>query len=554
MNRPRNYLVIALAALLLAAPVTASATTGLLDGSHLDVYTNENGQLQARLDAQPGGEFFSPSATPANAGLNLAVQDQSGAFALHGFLGNSFVEVSAPVVSGDGSSGNPFRMSNVYRTQGSELQITQVIGYVNGPSEFTLSYGISNPSNQGPQTPVRFRASLAADLYVAGNDAGRGYFNGAGQRRVGGVNSDAGSLGLIVDLAPPGSGLGWTQHEANAYGTVFSKVTDPAGPGFDGTVVQDSVDNGVGVQWDQHGVSGLLEGQTTTFTVGWRFIRFQGLGLTPESGTDVPGERHVIRAVVDSPEGGGAVGEVIRYTVFGANPQSGQAVTGAGGSALIAYTGKNEGTDTVSVYVDLNRNGEQDPDEASRQATVEWVRPEAGRTAVLRPVSGAVLVSRSSIKGGNRAQTGQASGFVPLTDPAVVGIGALVDATHGVLEAITARNRSGNPQDGQFSGGQFKIRQKRASKPVTDVLLTERLRCRGSSGPRKRTLTAEASGRFRVVGRFANGTPRGKARWITTDRCTSTTIKVRKGKVTVRDVRRHRTVTLKKGRSYRARR
>jgi hypothetical protein len=554
MNRVRNSIVVALAAFLLAAPGTASAATGLIDGSHLDIYTNENGQLQARLDAQPGGEFFSPSANPASAGLNLAVQDQTGARVLHGFLGNSFVEVSPPTVQGDGSAGNPFQMTNVYRTQGSELQVSQVIRYVNGPSEFTLSYGISNPTSQGPQTPVRFRASLAADLYVAGSDTGRGYFNGAGQRRVGGVNSDAGSSGLIVDLAPTGSGLGWTQHEANAYGTVFSKVMDPDGPGFDGTIVQDSVDNGVGVQWDQRRVGGLLEGETTTFTVGWRFIRFQGLGLTPESGTDVPGERHVIRAVVDNPEGDAAVGEVIRYTVFGANPQSGQAVTGGDGSALIAYTGRMVGTDTVSVYVDLNRNGEQDADEASRQATVEWVRPQAGRTAVLRPVSGAVLVSRSSIKGGNRAQAGQTSDFVPLTDPAVVGIGALVDATQGVLEAITARDRSGNPQDGQFSGGQFKIRQKRGSKPVTDVLLSERLRCRGSGGPRKRSLTADTRGRFRVVGRFARSTPRGKARWITTDRCTSTTIKVRKGKVTVRDLRRHRTVTLKKGRSYRARR
>jgi hypothetical protein len=179
--------------------------------------------------------------------------------------------------------------------------------------------------------------------------------------------------------------------------------------------------------------------------------------------------------------------------------------------------------------------------------------PEAGRTAVASVLSGTVLVSRHSIRQ-TRMQASAASDLIPLTGPAELAIGALVDATRGALELLTAANLQRGTQKGEFSNGKFKLRQKRSSKPVTDVVLNKTLRCgKAKTGARSRSLAANARGRYRVVGRFATGSPRGRARWTTRDTCNATSIKVQAGKVTVRDLVKRRNVVVKKGRSYRAR-
>jgi hypothetical protein len=179
--------------------------------------------------------------------------------------------------------------------------------------------------------------------------------------------------------------------------------------------------------------------------------------------------------------------------------------------------------------------------------------PVAGRTAVGRVLSGEVLVSRGSIRQ-TRAQASQGSDLVPLTGPTVLAIGALVDAARGALELLTAANLQRGTQKGEFSNGKFKIRQKRSSKPVAEVVLNEKLRCgKAKTGAPSRSLDANARGRYRVVGRFATGSPHGRARWTTRDTCRATSIKVQEGKVTVRDLVKRRNVVVKKGRSYRAR-
>ena len=53
-----------------AAP--ARATDAVIDGSPLNIYANDNGQLQVAFDGSSTGEFFPSRRAPANAGLNLA--------------------------------------------------------------------------------------------------------------------------------------------------------------------------------------------------------------------------------------------------------------------------------------------------------------------------------------------------------------------------------------------------------------------------------------------------------------------------------------------------
>ena len=64
-----------------------------------------------------------------------------------------------------------------------------------------------------------------------------------------------------------------------------------------------------------------------------------------------------------------------------------------------------------------------------------------------------------------------------------------------------------------------------------------------------RRLRSNAKGRFRTRGRYSSATVRGTS-WTTTDRCDGTLTKVTRGTVTVRDLRRHKNITLRKGKSY----
>jgi archaeosine-15-forming tRNA-guanine transglycosylase len=63
----------------------------------------------------------------------------------------------------------------------------------------------------------------------------------------------------------------------------------------------------------------------------------------------------------------------------------------------------------------------------------------------------------------------------------------------------------------------------------------------------------DRGGRFRTHGRHSQATVRG-TRWLTVDRCDGTLTKVTRGAVSVRDFVRHRTVLVRSGHSYLARR
>ena len=65
-------------------------------------------------------------------------------------------------------------------------------------------------------------------------------------------------------------------------------------------------------------------------------------------------------------------------------------------------------------------------------------------------------------------------------------------------------------------------------------------------------LWGNGKGKFRTNGKYSSATVRGTI-WLTTDRCDGTLTTVRRGTVRVRDLRRHKTVTVKAGHSYLAR-
>jgi hypothetical protein len=64
-----------------------------------------------------------------------------------------------------------------------------------------------------------------------------------------------------------------------------------------------------------------------------------------------------------------------------------------------------------------------------------------------------------------------------------------------------------------------------------------------------RRLWGDGKGRFRRRGRYSAATVRGTL-WLTEDRCDGTLTRVRRGRVSVLDFARRRTVVVGQGRSY----
>ena len=152
-------------------------------------------------------------------------------------------------------------------------------------------------------------------------------------------------------------------------------------------------------------------------------------------------------------------------------------------------------------------------------------------------------------------------GFVPLIDSAQIALGAVLDTRKGTARMTAARNVNGRSQVGKFSGGEFKVRQETARKPVTDLILRggSFRQCVTDLGSKPRaarrvvrSLWGRARGRYRTRGRYASATVRG-TRWSIQDTCGGTLVRVQEGSVVVRDFARRRNIKVRAGGHYLAR-
>ncbi len=177
--------------------------------------------------------------------------------------------------------------------------------------------------------------------------------------------------------------------------------------------------------------------------------------------------------------------------------------------------------------------------------------PVAGKSFDAEPVRGKVYFK---CRGDHRRRR--------LTGAVNLPVGCLVDARGGRMRIISAANGSStNTKAAVFFDGQFKVREKRTSKPVTELRLAGKLAAcsHAASAGRSvreakrrrrkhgRRLWGKGRGRFRTRGRHSTATVRGTT-WLVYDRCDGSTYnKVTKGVVTVRDLVRHKTVRIRKG-------
>jgi DNA-binding beta-propeller fold protein YncE len=220
----------------------------------------------------------------------------------------------------------------------------------------------------------------------------------------------------------------------------------------------------------------------------------------------------------------------------------------------------NEGASTTTIFTGGTVLGNGAPAaQASRQirvaaasaappppppatAPAQEPAPDLGETLVAEPVSGTVRVR---VAGSRR--------FVPLESLRELPLGSTLDTRRGRVEVATERRRRGRFQRGVFYGGLFKVRQRAATRYVTDLVLTGSLttcpRGSASAARRSRKLWGDANGRFRTRGRHSSGAVRG-TRWLTVDRCDGTLTVVREGTVAVRDFTLDRTVLVDEGERY----
>ena len=129
--------------------------------------------------------------------------------------------------------------------------------------------------------------------------------------------------------------------------------------------------------------------------------------------------------------------------------------------------------------------------------------------------------------------------------------------TRGRVRLVSAEGGR-RTQTGVFFQGRGVVRQNRGRTPVTTLQVSGPLVCpRRTTAqrppPRVRRLWGDARGRFSTRGRYATAAVRGTI-WLTEDRCDGTLIRVRTGRVQVRDLVARRTIQLRAGQSYLARR
>ena len=307
--------------------------------------------------------------------------------------------------------------------------------------------------------------------------------------------------------------------------------------------------------------------------------------ITGGASEETTGASHTETVQFVDETGAPLVDTQVIYSISGANPTNGQILarpvsSGAGarilqrtdgsGNASISWTGTNAGTDTLDVWADRNGNGVVDAAEPHAQKTVVFAgaasagpgggppigtitqvtpgsandfdglatppAPVVAKAVNVEPVSGRVFVKLPGKKN-----------FIELLDAEQIPVGSIVDVRKGTVALTSAQNLQGGVATAQFYAGQFQIAQKKAAKPVTDLLLyggsfkgcgkSSRKSSAGSSQKKKiRELWGNGKGLFRTKGKYAAAAVRG-TKWDVVDYCDGTLVKVAQGLVQVEPVK-----------------
>jgi hypothetical protein len=341
-----RLLVAAVASVVLLLPALADATT--IEGVPLSITLNGIGQMLVGRTGLPGPDFD----TSTRAGACVIVEP---GFPI-GSCGNFPTNISPPVITGSGTQGDPFQLKDTWGL--SNIEVTETLTYVNGDNFFDATYAIKNTAG----VEQKFRTMLQGNLSHAGSTLGQGSYDPVPPAALFGYNDDRGSFGGIVAGPTP-----WDSFEESDWAS-FPLMH----AGLSNTYDPDLVDDWIGVEYHQYVNTGLPAGDTATVEATWVFGSYAGLSLNASAASLQAGQPETITAT-SLAQGLAVAGRPVRYTVTGANPSSGTALTGPDGTARWNLAGANAGTDTVTAFIDPNGNNTYDPDsETQRSLNVTW--------------------------------------------------------------------------------------------------------------------------------------------------------------------------------------
>ncbi len=389
----------------LAAPAAAGAEEGVVPfpGSPLSVFVGSRGECQSSYPLTGVNYFVAEKGDcgfflsfPKKAGQPAFLEKKVfgfGGSAGPGLFSTEYVPVSQSVVSGTGSGADPYTETTVYDVDELEgevvkqtfAEVTDRTTYINGSPQFQSTFKVTNTSG----STVFFRAIYAGDLYVAGNDYGIGSFLGGPPRFIGGLNTAEGILGGFIESTPWSAWQEgcWNDGEFESEGgrcngaapgdkgiwhTVRESATTESGPVFNGEADPAQIDNAAGVEWDEP-LTGLANGGHVEYTVINHTEAPAGLSVSPANQTLTQGQTETLGMTALNTAGKPYAGGVVRYSVGGANPQSGSITLNGAGQGQISYVGNNAGIDTIQMYLDLGNTGSQTSTDPSASASVTFV-------------------------------------------------------------------------------------------------------------------------------------------------------------------------------------
>lgn len=393
-----TLLALGLAPTVAGAEVEPSAVS--FPGGPLTVSVGSQGQCQSSY-ASSGNNYFPEGGNLGDCGFFLAFpktgsgQPEALKEQTFGFFGiagphpsSSYTPVSQSPVTGSGTAADPYTQTTIFKVVDSgskeDALITETTTYVNGQPQFASTYNVKNVT----AAKIYFRAIYAGDLYVNGNDYGTGVFLGGPPRFIGGQNTASGVLGGFQEAPAPA--LPWTAFQEGCWNETPESRCEAAAPtdqgiwndvrstdesirAFNESIDPAPIDNAAGVEWDQLREAGLEAGKEQAFTIVNRTQVPSTLQVSPANQTLTQGQTETITVTAVDTANQPYAGKSVRYTVAGANPQSGSVVLNAAGQAQISYVGHNAGIDTTQLFVDLGGSGAQTPNDPAGTARVTFV-------------------------------------------------------------------------------------------------------------------------------------------------------------------------------------
>jgi hypothetical protein len=261
----RAAVLAALAAVLLVAAPAARAAVPFRSiqsaGPLTQVALGNEGSCQVAYRGDTRFELFPSSATPADCGTLIAVDGVLHApnFASHDGtattgLGQTapFTPVSQSAVTGDGTSGSPFKVVTVYDVGASGLRVTQTDTYVVGAEVYRTEVRIANRGGVAKSGQL-YRGG---DCYLQESDAGFGFVDGAAPACA--LNANNAPAARIEQWFPQTPGSTFME---GSYAEVWAAIATQQ-PLPNRCLCDQAIDNGAAIAW---GFS-VAPGATATFT------------------------------------------------------------------------------------------------------------------------------------------------------------------------------------------------------------------------------------------------------------------------------------------------